>query len=307
MFRYAYDNCPVCGLIFTDNDDVVVCPTCGTPHHRECYKNSGGCANESKHAEGFIFESATMVHEDRKQDDNPLNSDFNASSDTDHSENASQENNPFESDTFNSPFGHVITDGEKIDEVPVGDLKKFIGPAWIYYIPLFYAKIKGLRIFRINFSAFIGSYIWLLSRKIYGLGIVFSLLTFASYLYIDFYEAYAVFTKVDLSIEAILTSDDPMILIGYYAYALASNIPIVLSVITGIFANKIYMKKCIKRVKKINHSSKTAEQFNKRLVKKGSVSMPLFFLAIALYISYFILAQRGIIGSLMTELITILF
>ena len=28
--------CPVCGETFQNGDDVVVCPECGAPHHREC-------------------------------------------------------------------------------------------------------------------------------------------------------------------------------------------------------------------------------------------------------------------------------
>lgn len=41
--------CPVCNNKFTDDDDVVVCPECGTPHHRDCYFSNGGCFNADKH------------------------------------------------------------------------------------------------------------------------------------------------------------------------------------------------------------------------------------------------------------------
>lgn len=30
--------CPVCDKQFKKGDDVVVCPECGAPHHRECYE-----------------------------------------------------------------------------------------------------------------------------------------------------------------------------------------------------------------------------------------------------------------------------
>ena len=52
---YIGEKCPVCGKNFHADDDVVVCPICGTPHHRECYENLGHCFNEEKHAEGFSF------------------------------------------------------------------------------------------------------------------------------------------------------------------------------------------------------------------------------------------------------------
>lgn len=44
--------CPVCGVDFTDEDDVVVCPECGTPHHRSCWKDNGHCINENLHGTG---------------------------------------------------------------------------------------------------------------------------------------------------------------------------------------------------------------------------------------------------------------
>lgn len=300
MYRYAYDNCPVCGLTFTENDDVVVCPACGTPHHRECYKNFGGCANAEKHEDGFSFVSAVPVHEEPSYD----------KTNTENNAEASQENtqeNPFESDTFNSPFGHVITDNEKINDVPVGDLKKFIGPAWIYYIPLFYAKVKGLRIFRINFSALMGSFAWLLSRKFYLLGLASAFINIICCFFMHFYEAYAVNSGAELTVDAILSNTDPFILIGYFIYAFASNIPFIIRLLTGIFANKLYMNKCIKKVKQINHSSENADQFNARLSKKGGLNMLLLFLSAALYISYIILVQRGVIMSLMTQFINYIF
>ena len=51
--RYSGSECAVCKTVFTENDDVVVCPVCGTPHHRECWFSTNACANTDKHAEGF--------------------------------------------------------------------------------------------------------------------------------------------------------------------------------------------------------------------------------------------------------------
>ena len=48
--------CGICGEDFKDGDDVVVCPDCGTPMHRACYKELGDCPNADKHKDGFVFE-----------------------------------------------------------------------------------------------------------------------------------------------------------------------------------------------------------------------------------------------------------
>ena len=41
--------CVVCSAYLFPEDDVVFCPTCGAPHHRECYKNLGHCGLEELH------------------------------------------------------------------------------------------------------------------------------------------------------------------------------------------------------------------------------------------------------------------
>lgn len=48
--------CPVCGIAFKDGDDIVVCPICGTPHHRACYAQENKCGVESYHSEGFVWD-----------------------------------------------------------------------------------------------------------------------------------------------------------------------------------------------------------------------------------------------------------
>ena len=51
--RYKDVICSGCGRAFTEDDDVVVCPVCGTPHHRACWMVQGRCANEALHEQGF--------------------------------------------------------------------------------------------------------------------------------------------------------------------------------------------------------------------------------------------------------------
>lgn len=53
MARYTGNHCPVCEQAFTDDDDIVVCPDCGTPYHRACWHKVGACMHQSEHASGF--------------------------------------------------------------------------------------------------------------------------------------------------------------------------------------------------------------------------------------------------------------
>ena len=53
MALYTGNHCPVCNEVFTDNDDVVVCPDCGAPYHRACWQKVGACVHADKHGTGF--------------------------------------------------------------------------------------------------------------------------------------------------------------------------------------------------------------------------------------------------------------
>ncbi len=47
--KYENYNCPVCYSKFFDDDDIVVCPECGAPHHRDCFNSLGHCKFEADH------------------------------------------------------------------------------------------------------------------------------------------------------------------------------------------------------------------------------------------------------------------
>ncbi len=51
--RYKDIECSVCGKKFDENSDVVVCPVCGTPCHRECWQSVGHCIHDSEHDLGY--------------------------------------------------------------------------------------------------------------------------------------------------------------------------------------------------------------------------------------------------------------
>ena len=61
--NFIGEKCPVCNNKFTADDDVVVCPECGAPHHRECYKIENKCANEEYHGTGFKWERSAAAEE----------------------------------------------------------------------------------------------------------------------------------------------------------------------------------------------------------------------------------------------------
>lgn len=54
--RYNGIKCEKCGIEFNENDDVVVCPVCGAPHHRSCWLEENTCVHTSRHIEGYQWQ-----------------------------------------------------------------------------------------------------------------------------------------------------------------------------------------------------------------------------------------------------------
>lgn len=67
--RYIDAVCVHCAKTFREEDDVVTCPTCGSPHHRACWKERGQCANAALHGEGFVWK--LPVREEEKKELQP--------------------------------------------------------------------------------------------------------------------------------------------------------------------------------------------------------------------------------------------
>lgn len=59
--NYYNQKCPHCKKVFTKDDDIVVCPICGTPQHRECYEEDNKCVNFSKHTQSYVWKEEEPV------------------------------------------------------------------------------------------------------------------------------------------------------------------------------------------------------------------------------------------------------
>lgn len=56
--NYENQPCPYCEKPLREGEDIVVCPVCATPQHRDCWMENGRCANDDLHASGFVWEES---------------------------------------------------------------------------------------------------------------------------------------------------------------------------------------------------------------------------------------------------------
>ena len=66
--KYTNLTCEACGVVFREEDDVVVCPVCGAPHHRTCWDAANHCVHEAQHSTGFAWTAPKTAVQ---QDDHP--------------------------------------------------------------------------------------------------------------------------------------------------------------------------------------------------------------------------------------------
>lgn len=334
---YIGNKCPVCNNYFHANDDIVVCPECGTPHHRECYESLSHCAKEDLHAEGYDFAKENEPQEDesiickrcghKNEKDAffcnkcalPLNQDTaqNPFSSTQgnfgqtppYTQQTSQNSQgmPFSMpfDPFD-PLSGVPSDFDMGNSVTAGEMSKYVKQNTPYFIRVF-SNIKNFTKSKFNFSAAIFTGIYLLYRKMYKIGAVITAIQLAILsfsVYIDYYvlsssEFTTIMNKINnlaatgLNSQATLTKFTELMnsLTGYQIFVLYlpmifNIIQIVLMVVIGCCANRMYYNHCLKQIGKIKEKSTDKQQSDTLLQTKGGVNTAL---AASMFITYIVI------------------
>ncbi len=208
MLDFTGVKCPVCEKAFQEDDDIVVCPECGAPYHRECYRQAGKCIFDDLHKEGKEWQPPAPPHipaasAEIKDQECPICGTLNGHSATfcnrcgadlrvaEKTRTAGVPYPPYGAPGRSpgySPYGAPpfaydpmggVSPTEALDtDVTFGDASKLVKQNTNYYMPVFrYIKQTGRNKF--NFSAFLFSGAWMLYRKQYKYGVVVTALMFA--------------------------------------------------------------------------------------------------------------------------------
>ncbi len=182
--KYTGEKCFACNETFEKEDDVVVCPECGTPYHRHCYKEKGHCINSQLHESGIIWKRS--VNENASQ--NNINNNQENSNETEKRFEESGNINNAEREPFNqSGDGFIrfelnkplygLDPNEDFEGVKMIEMFSFVKTNTLYYIPLF-KKMKdmGSKI-SFNISSFLFPYFYFAHRKMWLMAIISVLVT----------------------------------------------------------------------------------------------------------------------------------
>ncbi len=260
-------SCPICHSYLFDEDDVVFCPICGAPHHRDCYKTIGHCGLEGLHGTEQQYDRAKYQNaEESVQKERELNKDDMVCPSCLHK---LEENTPIcpycgkprlagGFKTFSIDFlGGVPKNCDLGEGVTAGEASEFVAVNTQRYIPKF-AKLSRKNKASWNWMAFFFPEAWFFSRKMYKMGaLVLSLLVaaqifltpmikFLDGVVLEDYASYAAYLMENISTLGAM----PIILM--YASVL---ITMVIRIISAIFGDYIYKSHAIDKIKGIGKSN----------------------------------------------------
>ena len=187
MGNFTGTQCIICQKVFTEEDDIVVCPDCGTPYHRACYMEKGKCINTSLHAVGGSW--GAVRQEARLRQGGRV------------CPHCQHVNLP-DAKTCESCHGSLLTeeeeakririplpDGtnvyfdaedpccglppeEKIEEETLGDVAQFVRTNTLYYIPLFRRFRDTGRKISLNLSCVLFPHLYFAYRKMWLMAVL---------------------------------------------------------------------------------------------------------------------------------------
>lgn len=298
--KFTGVQCPVCFEVFDDSSDVVVCPECGTPHHRDCYEKNGGCVNAAKHNEGFVWENPIAPKEEVAEelpkapeaapvpsfitrDEMPKNGVIGEMK-TDQMGNQ-------------HPEYREIRGNEKIGAYTVDDYAKVIDKNVPKFMPRFMMFDKTGRKVSFNWAAFFFGPFYLAYRKMYKHAFLALLIIFfipfvcfneVTQYYNETYEAYS---KI-LTSDAYENSDEMNAAIeemqenlppSPFALTAASYVEFAVDLLCALYANYLYKKHCDKVLKKASAlDAEKRESFIKR--RGGRSVIGILLLIVGFYI-----------------------
>ncbi len=322
FMKYENETCPVCGEKFTADSDVVVCPDCGTPHHRECYLKTNHCCNEDRHNTGFIWRptaTPTVVPEKPESKEEIPNVLPPAFSRDKMPENGIASEITIDKEGNQKLVYREIRGNERIGDKTVADYAAVIQKNVRKFIPKFMMMDKTGGKVSWNWAAFFFGPFWLAYRKMWKHAIIAMLvisiipLVFIKDITNYYQKAMEVTTEYltsassgdEKSMEAARQKmldkmpEEPM------ALSASSYVEFAIRLVYALFGNFLYKAKCEAIMKKAKEKADTPDKRAAYIKRKGGSSL-LCVLAFV-FISYAIMAMLVAGGQLLdTDIATIL-
>lgn len=302
MADYTNLTCKVCGQRFSENDDVVVCHICGTPHHRECYKSLGYCVNHEWHEQNIVYN----IDEERKK----LEPSVEDKSGEEKKESTKVCRRCGNLNDEQALFCNKCGAPLNLNTVPQTDEanpRVFVAPPFMAHNPE--DEIEGVKVWKLtaavkensfrlisqfkalsqkknktsfNFGAFLFMPYYFFFRKMYGIGII----TFIMSTILEIPSLILSATNESLSEILEMSVDWGLALntaqIDFFTKAMyiAMLLTSLLKILCGLYANYFYLRKCKKICNSINDEDKAVAI--EKISKKGGTNRTIIIVFMAI-------------------------
>lgn len=311
MPKYYGCPCESCGKPLTLHDDIVVCPDCGAPYHRDCYEKIGVCAHSAAHKAGYEWKfpyqdselrtcpscgertlraearcrccGAVLPPEDAASEpkDSAGEGSFDYEAFYAQNRRAATAASDLIRETFQAAFGK---DG-KMDGISFTDWVDYIGPSAPSYMSSYARMQLQHSKISISFSALLFGPFYFFYRKAWKPAFAFTaaelVLAVPTLLVMMQLSGSALMPKLSDSTLLVLTR-------------LASVLSFVLMIFRGLYAKWFYRKSSVSRIRHIQQEFPDPEQRRAVLSAQGGVSWAAVFGAFVLLV---------VIGSAMSLLL----
>lgn len=311
MFYYEDLSCPVCHQPFTAEDDIVVCPRCGLPHHRSCWQSVGKCFEEENHGTDHQwsrdrskqpsspFEEDSVSHRNKTCPHcGNLNIEYAEFCDTcgrsldtadwqsETTHTSDQPANEYTPYHWQNPSYSTPT--VQIQGYSATELEAVVGNNARYYIPRF-QRMAQSGSGGWNWAAFLLGPFWLFYRKQFGLGWLYFAVMMLSNLSFAVVYAPIQFAETEAAYQAAMTALAESSL--FLPVILLSLVFLALRILLGIKGNDFYFQFCAKKIDAAK--TKTPDLLPSEMTSLGGVSVGL---AVLFYV----------LSSIAVEIVTIL-
>ncbi len=265
-------SCALCHAYLFAEDDVVYCPECGAPHHRECYNKLNKCALEELHGTENQYDKLKRAAQEQKAKEE-------------------EEQRETTETGYETPFGvlspidflgGVKPDDEIDNGVTASMAAKFVLSNTMRYIPKF-KKLNKYNKASWNFLAFLLPSGWFFSRKMYLNGLITAVLEIIATLLTIPYQL----TCYNLGltgrafdselIQRMAESMDKFPPMVVYAAFIGGAISLAIKIVAAILGDYLYKKHAVNSIREIEQTSENKEVDFR---KKGGVNIFIFFIAV---------------------------
>ena len=267
MQEYIGQPCIVCGEAFTEQDDIVTCPDCGTPYHRACWKQNGACINTALHEQGTSWIKQYQEQEKERLAQKRRDDEAEQAAAREFGESPALNPELYDGIHMSDTDPCLGLDPEEqLDGITVAEASAFIRTNTFYYLPLFRLMKRTGKKISVNLLSLLCPHFYCANRKMWGSAMAALLLN-------TLLEIPSVIMLLHKQMDVNIPWANVETSAFQVIYVVSFFLYIALSVIWGLRANYMYYRFAQRKIQSIRQESATPEMKQQKISAAGGTSL----------------------------------